>query len=272
MSATPIPRTLAMIVYGDLDVSVIDELPAGRQKVDTYAVPSSYHARIYEYIRKFVRAGQQAYVICPLVEENEENPTSLISAEEYAKTLTSVFPEYRVGLLHGKMKPKEKEKVMQAFAANEIQILVATTVVEVGVDVPNANVMVIENAERFGLSQLHQLRGRIGRGQDAASCILVSDHKGEIAKKRLAILKATNNGFEIADEDLKLRGPGDFFGSRQHGLPQMKLADLLTDTKELSASSHAAARLLAGDPLLTDPQHVLLAKMVDDLCKQVSAS
>jgi ATP-dependent DNA helicase RecG len=272
MSATPIPRTLAMIVYGDLDVSVIDELPAGRQKVDTYAVPSSYHARIYEYIRKFVRAGQQAYVICPLVEENEENPTSLISAEEYAKTLTSVFPEYRVGLLHGKMKPKEKEKVMQAFAANEIQILVATTVVEVGVDVPNANVMVIENAERFGLSQLHQLRGRIGRGQDAASCILVSDHKGEIAKKRLAILKGTNNGFEIADEDLKLRGPGDFFGSRQHGLPQMKLADLLTDTKELSASSHAAARLLAGDPLLTDPQHVLLAKMVDDLCKQVSAS
>ncbi len=268
MSATPIPRTLAMMIYGDLDVSVLDELPPGRQRVDTYAVPSSYRPRIYEYIRKFLKDGQQAYVVCPLVEEGEE-PSDLVSAEEYQKQLQKVFSRYHVGLLHGKMKPKDKEKVMGEFAAGTIHILVATTVVEVGVDVPNANIMVVENAERFGLSQLHQLRGRVGRGTKAASCVLISDNKGEYNQKRLQVLKSTNDGFKIADEDLKLRGPGDFFGDRQHGLPQLKLADLLTDTRELTLSAEAATRVIRDDPALAKPEHRGLKQAVDRLCKQV---
>ncbi len=268
MSATPIPRTLAMMIYGDLDVSVLDERPMGRKPVDTYAVPSSYRPRVYEYIRKFLREGQQAYVVCPLVEEGEE-PSNLVSAEEYQKQLKTVFPEYSVGLLHGKMKPKEKEKVMGDFAVGKIHILVATTVVEVGVDVPNANIMVVENAERFGLSQLHQLRGRVGRGNAAAACVLVTDAKGEFSRRRMGVLKATNDGFEIADEDLKLRGPGDFFGDRQHGLPQLKLADLLTDTKELHLSAKAASGVLDVDPALSFPQHRGLKLAVETLCHKV---
>ena len=268
MSATPIPRTLAMMIYGDLDVSVLDERPMGRKPVDTYPVPSSYRPRVYEYMRKFVKAGQQVYVVCPLVEEGEE-PMGLVSAEEYQKQLQGVFPEYTVGLLHGKMKPKEKEKVMGEFSAGNIHILVATTVVEVGVDVPNANLMVVENAERFGLSQLHQLRGRVGRGNKEAACVLVSDAKGEFSQKRLGVLKATNDGFKIADEDLKLRGPGDFFGDRQHGLPQLKLADLLTDTRELHLSAKAAERVLQKDPALSLPQHRGLKLAVETLCNQV---
>ncbi len=268
MSATPIPRTLAMVIYGDLDISVLDERPAGRKPVETYGVPSSYRPRVYEYIRKYLQSGQQAYVVCPLVEEGEE-PGNLVSAEEYQKQLQTVFPQYRVGLLHGKMKPKEKEKVMSEFADGTIHLLVATTVVEVGVDVPNANIMVVENAERFGLSQLHQLRGRVGRGSQEASCILISDAKGEFSKQRLEVLKSSNDGFKIADEDLKLRGPGDFFGNRQHGLPALKLADLLTDTRELALSEKAAKFVLKHDPALSFPEHRGLKQAVEKLCGKV---
>jgi len=269
MSATPIPRTLALIIYGDLDVSVVDELPPGRKQVETYAVPTSYRPRVYEYIRRFLHEGQQAYVVCPLVEESEDNPSPLTAAVDYQKQLQREFPHHQVGLLHGKMRPKEKEQVMSQFAAGQIHILVATTVIEVGVDVPAANIMVIENAERFGLSQLHQLRGRVGRGDHAAATVLISDAKGEIATKRLQVLKETNDGFRIADEDLKLRGPGDFFGARQHGLPPMKLADLLTDTKELTAAAAAADTLLRNDPALGKAEHAGIRREVERLMAKV---
>lgn len=270
MSATPIPRTLALVIYGDLDVSILDERPPGRQPVHTYAVPSSYRPRVYEYIRKFLAEGQQAYVVCPLVEEGEEDST-LVSATEYQGRLQQVFPQQVVGLLHGKMKPKEKEKVMGDFAAGHIHILVATTVIEVGVDVPTANIMVVENAERFGLSALHQLRGRVGRGSHAAACVLISDGQGEYNQKRLAVLKETNDGFRIADEDLKLRGPGDFFGDRQHGLPGLKLADLCTDTYELALSATVAQQLLVTDPALAKPCHKGIRQAVEQLCNQMVA-
>ena len=262
MSATPIPRTLAHIIYGDLDLSVIDELPPGRQTVATYAVDSSYHERVYAFIRKHVAAGRQAYIVCPLVEEGDE-PSDLTAATQYAETLqTEAFPNCRVALLHGKMPAAQKEQVMGAFAAGQIDILVATTVIEVGVDVPNAVLMVVENAERFGLSQLHQLRGRVGRGQYPSTCILISDHQGETNRKRLNVLCQTADGFRIADEDLKLRGPGDFFGARQHGLPRLKLADLLTDTETLRQTARAAADLLQTDPTLSRPEHAGLAAAV----------
>jgi len=251
MSATPIPRTLALMIYGDLDVSLIDELPPGRQSVDTFAVDSSYHRRVYDFIRKLVAEGRQAYVICPMVAENDELPDERKAVTAYADKLRSeVFPELRVAPVHGKMKPKEKDAVMRAFASGEIDVLVATTVVEVGVDVPNAAVMLIENAECFGLSQLHQLRGRVGRGQHKSYCILISDNQGDENKRRLAVMTATNNGFEIAEEDLRLRGPGDFFGSRQHGLPSLRVADLTCDLELMHAARSAAERLLAADPKL----------------------
>ena len=243
MSATPIPRTLALMIYGDLDVSLIDELPPGRQRIDTFAVNSSYHERIYAFLRKQVAEGRQAYVVCPMVAENDELP-------DERKAVTEVFPDLRVAPIHGRMKPKEKEAVMRAFAAGETDVLVSTTVVEVGVDVPNAAVMLIENAECFGLSQLHQLRGRVGRGQHKSYCILVSDNTGEENKTRLAVMTRTNNGFEIAEEDLKLRGPGDFFGSRQHGLPSLRVADLTCDLALMHDARAAAERLLASDPAL----------------------
>lgn len=269
MSATPIPRTLAMMIYGDLDLSVVDERPGTRQKVGTWAVDSSYRPRIYNYMRKYVEKGQQVYVVCPLVEENEEQPSGLLSAQTHAANLTREFPDLKVGLLHGKMKPAEKEQVMEQFARGHIDILVATTVVEVGVDVPNANLMVIENAERFGLSQLHQLRGRVGRGDQPADCILVSDHQGEQTARRLKVLCQTDDGFQIADEDLKLRGPGDFFGSRQHGLPPLKLADLLTDTTELQAAAWGVKWLLEQDPSLSLPQHAGLKQRVEGMCRRM---
>ncbi|MBR7146188.1 MAG: ATP-dependent DNA helicase RecG, partial [Oscillospiraceae bacterium] len=252
MSATPIPRTLALLIYGDLDVSVIGELPPGRQPIDTFAVPSSYHERIYAFIRKLVAEGRQAYIVCPMVAENDTLPDERKAVTAYAEKLQKeVFPALSVAPIHGKMKPKEKEAVMRSFAAGEIDVLVSTTVIEVGVDVPNAAVMLIENAECFGLSQLHQLRGRVGRGSHKSYCILVSDNSGEENKRRLAVMHRTNNGFEIAEEDLKLRGPGDFFGSRQHGLPSLKVADLSCDLALLHEAKAAAERLLASDETLS---------------------
>ena len=251
MSATPIPRTLALMIYGDLDVSVMDELPPGRQKIDTFCVPGSYRQRIYRFIDKQAAAGRQAYIICSMVEENDQIPDDRKAASEYAKSLQEkVFPHLRVACVHGRMKPKEKERVMAAFAAGEIHILVSTTVVEVGVDVPNAAVMMVEDADRFGLSQLHQLRGRVGRGAHKSYCILVSDNRSEESRARLKVMTQTGDGFKIAEEDLRLRGPGDFFGRRQHGLPALKVADFSCDMALLREAQEAAARLLERDPEL----------------------
>lgn len=248
MSATPIPRTLGLIIYGDLDISLLDELPPGRQEIRTDVVTSAYHKRIYKFIRDAVDRGEQAYIVCSLVDEGESD---LVSAKEYADNLAkNEFVGYSVGLLHGKMKPAEKDKVMQSFAEGETQILVSTTVVEVGVDVPNATVMLIENADRFGLSQLHQLRGRVGRGKNKSYCILVSDNKSDSSRERLQVMKHTSNGFDIADYDLKSRGPGDFFGKRQHGLPDLKIADMLEDTETLRQCRECALKMLESDPRL----------------------
>ena len=251
MSATPIPRTLALILYGDLEVSVIDQLPPGRQAVDTFAVPGSYHQRLYAFIRKLAGEGRQAYIVCPQVAENEEEPDERKAVTEYAEMLRSgPLADLRVAMVHGKMKAKEKDAVMTAFAAHETDVLVATTVIEVGVDVPNAAVMVIENAERFGLSQLHQLRGRVGRGSHKSYCILVSDNQNEETRRRLQVMTKTGDGFKIAEEDLRLRGPGEFFGQRQHGLPGLKIADLGCDTQLLREAQAAAEELLRRDPAL----------------------
>ena len=265
MSATPIPRTLALIIYGDLDVSVMDELPPGRQKVDTFAVDESYRNRLNGFIRKLIAEGRQVFVVCPMVEENEELPVKLKSAEEHAKELQRSFPEFSVACIHGKMKAKDKDAVMASFVSGETQILVSTTVIEVGVDVPNAALMVIENAERFGLSQLHQLRGRVGRGQHKSYCILISDSDTEEAKARLSILCKTNDGFKIAEEDLRLRGPGDFFGSRQHGLPAMHIADLGGDMAVLQQAQNEAGELLRLDPMLVKPENRALSERVEQI-------
>ena len=251
MSATPIPRTLALILYGDLDVSLIDELPPGRQPIETFAVPGSYRPRIYAFLRKLIAQGRQAYIVCPMVESGEEEGDDTKAVKEYAQQLQKeVFPDLRVAFVHGKMKPKEKEAVMAAFAAGETDLLVSTTVIEVGVDVPNAAVMVVENAERFGLSQLHQLRGRVGRGKHQSYCILISDNQNEETRQRLKILTKTNDGFRLAEEDLRLRGPGDFFGVRQHGLPGLRVADLGCDAQLLQSAQRAAEALLREDPEL----------------------
>ena len=275
MSATPIPRTLALIIYGDLDVSILDELPPGRQPIETYAVRGDKRERAYNYIKKHIAEGRQAYIVCPLVEESEDGgamgETDLASATEYAgKLAAGPFRGYALGLLHGRMKPAEKERVMAAFARNELSILVSTTVIEVGVDVPNAVLMVIENAERFGLAQLHQLRGRVGRGQYQSTCILISDAKNEEAVRRLKVMCSTNDGFKIADEDLKLRGPGDFFGSRQHGLPDLKIADLNGDMPLFLDAQAEARALIAADPELVKPEHRPLAEEVRRLFGRVS--
>ena len=268
MSATPIPRTLALIIYGDLDVSVIDELPPGRTPVETYVVREDKRARMYNFVRRLVGEGRQVYIICPAVEENTEGTMQNVEWEgdgpaldlkavtTYAKKLqTEVFPDLKVDFLHGKMKPREKEAVMAAFAAGETQVLVSTTVIEVGVDVPNAALIIIENAERFGLSQLHQLRGRVGRGKHQSYCVLITNTRSVEAMQRLRTLASTADGFKISEEDLKLRGPGDFFGSRQHGLPQMKLADLAGDMRLLSEAQDSARRLLMADPTLSQPEN-----------------
>ena len=244
MSATPIPRTLALLMYGDLEVSVIDELPPGRQEVETFLVSESYRARLNGFIRRQAEEGHQSFIVCPAIEEGETD--GLKAAEQWAQTLQQqVFPQLRVALLHGKMKGSEKEEIMGRFAAGEFDLLVSTTVIEVGVDVPNATLMVIENADRFGLSQLHQLRGRIGRGEAKSYCVLVSDNRSPETLQRLQALCATHDGFRIAEEDLKLRGPGDFFGSRQHGLPVFRMGDLAQDLSLLRQAQEAAARTVA---------------------------
>lgn len=267
MSATPIPRTLALAIYGDLDVSVIDELPKGRQPIETYRIDSTIRERAYGYIKKFLDEGRQGYIVCPLVEEGETE--DLVSATDYYERIRKgAFKDYRVGLLHGQMKAAEKNEVMQQFLQGNIQLLVATVVIEVGVDVPNAVIMLIENAERFGLSQLHQLRGRVGRGSHQSTCILLSDNKSQKTKERLGVLCQTTDGFEISRADLALRGPGDFFGKRQHGLPELRIADMMEDTDILEETGNAARALLEADPQLTQPDHeplrTLVQKMFED--------
>ena len=247
MSATPIPRTLALILYGDLDVSVLDEIPPGRSPVETYAVGQNMRKRITAFIDKQVEAGGQVYVVCPLVEEGELN---LKSAEQHAKDLQAALPHRRVAVLHGRMKNADKDQVMRDFAARQYDILVATTVIEVGVDVPNANLMVVEDADRFGLSQLHQLRGRVGRGTRQSYCIFFGADKGEAARERLKILCKTGDGFEIARADLAQRGPGDFFGRRQHGLPALHVADLAADLALMQSAREEAEAILSADPEL----------------------
>ena len=261
MSATPIPRTLALIFFGDLNVSILDELPPGRQKIDTYSVSSAKRGSMFEYIRKHLDEGYQAYIVCPLVEESEMMQ-GIMSAEEYYKKAQVPFNGYKLDLLHGKMTPKKKDEVMLKFKKGETQLLISTVVIEVGVDVPNAVIMVVENAERFGLSQLHQLRGRVGRGQAKSSCILVTDAKGEEAKARMRIMCETTDGFKIADEDLRLRGPGDFFGTRQHGLPKLKIADILTDTKILTQTQHLAMSIMEENRLFEREEYRQIAKLV----------
>ena len=266
MSATPIPRTLALIIYGDLDISVLDELPPGRQKVDTFAVDEDMRLRIQNFVRRLVGEGRQVFWVCPMVEENEELPQTLKSTQEYAKELQNrVFPDLRVACIHGRMKAKEKDAVMTGFAAGGFDILVSTTVIEVGVDVPNAALMIVENADRFGLSQLHQLRGRVGRGQHKSYCVLFSDSKTEDAKARLKIMTRTNDGFVISQEDLRLRGPGDFFGSRQHGLPEMHAADLSADMRVLKTAQIEAHAVLAADPELLAPENLPLKERIREL-------
>ncbi|MEG0691567.1 MAG: ATP-dependent DNA helicase RecG, partial [Oscillospiraceae bacterium] len=266
MSATPIPRTLALIIYGDLDVSTIKELPAGRIPIDTLSISTKKRARALSFIKKQIDDGRQAYIVCPLIDENESD---LISTAEYLDGLkTTELANYQIGSLNGKLKTKEKEQLMASFKANEIQVLVSTTVVEVGVDVPNATVMMIENAERFGLSQLHQLRGRVGRGEHQSYCILVSDNRGEDNKKRLEVMKSTGDGFLIAEEDLKLRGPGDFFGLRQHGLPTLKLASLYDDMDALKQTQQLARSILDKDSNLKNEENLGLRRMVKRLFLQ----
>ncbi len=274
MSATPIPRTLALIIYGDLDVSVMDELPPGRTPVATFAVGEDKRQRMYGFVRKQVGLGRQVYIVCPAVEENgggwEDTPgMDLKAVTAYARELRErVFPDLRVGFVHGKLKSKEKEATMAAFSAGELDVLVSTTVIEVGVDVPNASLMIIENAERFGLSQLHQLRGRVGRGKHESFCVLMTASRSDTARERLRALCATNDGFQIAEEDLRLRGPGDFFGKRQHGLPQLKVADFAADMDLLKEARGAAEELIAADRSLSQPAHRLLKKKVRELFEE----
>ena len=266
MSATPIPRTLGLLIYGDLDISILDELPPGRKPVKTYFITGKKRRDMYGFLEKQLAAGHQVYIVCPLIEQEAEAAADMQAAKTYLeKTAAPLLPGRRIALLHGRMKPKEKAEVMHAFKTGEVEVLVSTTVIEVGVDVPNATVMVIENAERYGLSALHQLRGRVGRGAAESCCILVSDHDSEAVRGRLRFLCRTADGFAIARYDLEHRGPGDFFGNRQHGLPTLRIADLMADTKALYAAQQEAAAMLQADPQLALPQHAALAAQVEQL-------
>lgn len=254
MSATPIPRTLALMIYGDLDISILKELPRGRLPVRTFAVTGKLRERAYGFIREQLQLGYQGYIVCPMIDDRDESELQAVSS--YAESIQhGAFSDYRVGLLHGRMKAAEKERVMNAFRNHELDLLVSTTVIEVGVDVPNATILLIENAERFGLSQLHQLRGRVGRGSSQSHCILMTDHVTEECRTRMQIMSRTNDGFQIAEADLQLRGPGDFFGERQHGLPPLQIADLSHDTQLLHEVQKTAKALLCKDPTLSRPEH-----------------
>jgi ATP-dependent DNA helicase RecG len=254
MTATPIPRTLALTLYGDLDLSVLDELPPGRKPIVTVARPESKRRQIYEFLRTEIAMGRQAYIVCPLVEESEVS--DLRAASEMAERLqTGIFTELRVGLLHGRMSFPEKDRVMTEFKAGHIDILVSTTVIEVGIDVPNASVMLVEHAERFGLSQLHQLRGRVGRGPFKSYCILLGSAASGDARRRITAMTDTNDGFKIAEVDLSVRGPGDFFGTRQSGLPEFRVADLVRDGAMLEEARQEALAVIARDPKLLQPEH-----------------
>ena len=264
MSATPIPRTLGLLIYGDLDISILDELPPGRKPVKTRCITGKKRRDLYGFLDREIGAGRQVYIVCPAIEDTPDGGLNAVKSyyEDIAKAL---LPDRRVGLMHGKLKPKEKAAVMDDFKAGRLDALVSTTVIEVGVDVPNATVMVIENAERYGLSALHQLRGRVGRGAAESWCFLVSDNTAESVQKRLKFLCSTSDGFAVAQYDLETRGPGDFFGSRQHGLPTLQIADLMNDTRTLHAAQSEAVALLAEDPLLERPEHVLLARQVEQM-------
>ena len=264
MSATPIPRTLGLLIYGDLDISILDELPPGRTPVKTRCITGQKRRDLYHFLDQEIGRGRQVYLVCPAIENTPDGGLNAVKSyyEDIAKAL---LPERRVGLMHGKLKPKEKAAVMEDFKAGRLDALVSTTVIEVGVDVPNASVMVIENAERYGLSALHQLRGRVGRGAAESWCFLVSDNQSENVQKRLKFLCSTTDGFAVAQYDLETRGPGDFFGSRQHGLPTLQIADLMNDTRTLHAAQSEAAALLAADPLLESPAHALLAAQVQQM-------
>ncbi len=262
MSATPIPRTMALIVYGDLDISVLDELPKGRQPIETFAVLGKIRTRAYSFIKDRLEEGRQGYIVCPMIDENEMD---LKSVTEYAKELEKYFLGFNIGVLHGKLKPAQKDQIMLDFKNQKIDLLVSTTVVEVGVDVPNAVIILIENAERFGLSQLHQLRGRVGRGDAKSYCILVTDNNSPECAQRLKLMTKTNDGFVISQYDLKLRGPGDFFGARQHGLPQMKVADLVNDLELLKITRQCAEHILTMDKDLSREENRLLKRSVDIL-------
>ena len=270
MSATPIPRTLGLLIYGDLDISILDELPPGRTPVKTRCITGKKRRDLYHFLDQEIGRGRQVYLVCPAIEDVPDGGLNAVKSyyEDIAKAL---LPERRVGLMHGKLKPKEKAAVMEDFKAGRLDALVSTTVIEVGVDVPNASVMVIENAERYGLSALHQLRGRVGRGAAESWCFLVSDNQSENVQKRLKFLCSTTDGFAVAQYDLETRGPGDFFGSRQHGLPTLQIADLMNDTRTLHAAQAEAVAMLADDPLLEAPEHALLEQQVQQMFEKAGA-
>ena len=264
MSATPIPRTLGLLMYGDLDISILDELPPGRKPVKTRCITGKKRADLYGFLDREIDSGRQVYIVCPAIED--AGGSGLNAVKSYYEDIAKAYlPDRRVGLMHGRLKPKEKAEVMDDFKSGRLDALVSTTVIEVGVDVPNATVMVIENAERYGLSALHQLRGRVGRGAAESWCFLVSDNASESVQKRLKFLCSTSDGFAVAQYDLETRGPGDFFGSRQHGLPTLQIADLMNDTRTLHAAQSEAVALLAEDPLLERPEHALLARQVEQM-------
>ena len=263
MTATPIPRTLALILYGDLDISIIDELPPNRKKIETFAVNKKMTERVNNFIEKQIQEGRQAYIVCPLVEENEE--LDLKSVEKLYETYQKeVFPQYKVEYMHGKMRPKEKDEIMERFKSGKIDILISTTVIEVGVDVPNSNIMVIENAERFGLAQLHQLRGRVGRGEYQSYCILKYEGRSETVKERMKVMCSTNDGFIISEKDLELRGSGDFFGTMQHGLPEFKIANLFEDVSILKLVQEVSIKILQNDPKLEKEENIRLKDLIKD--------
>ncbi len=262
MTATPIPRTLALILYGDLDISIIDELPPNRKKIDTFAVGFSMEDRVNNFIKKQINEGRQAYIVCPLVEENEDIDAKSV-LELFDKYQNEVFSEYRVAYLHGKQKQKEKDEIMESFKKGDIDILISTTVIEVGVNVPNASIMVIQNAERFGLAALHQLRGRVGRGEYQSYCILKYQGKSDNIRERMKVMQETNDGFVISEKDLELRGSGEFFGTKQHGLPEFKVANLFEDMRILKVVQTLAMQILNDDPLLEKDENKILKKAID---------